>query len=263
MIKKITLFGIISLLISSCESVDENIIIFDEVRADKEVRLSAEEDSPMCTVHLQLTYATDENGHKAEVINEIIQERLLDMQELTMKQAVDSFANNYTRSYKRNFLPLYNQDRADSTKRSWYDYHYVITSQTQPGGKGTTNYIATIDYFEGSAHGMNMQQTILFDNKEGKEITLDDLFVRGYEKSLKTILHKALKEKLNAKSNQELNEMGYLRHMEMFPSKNFIFNEETITFIYNPHEIAPYDMGSIELTLALSTLQKILKNEYQ
>ena len=79
MIKKITLFGIISLLISSCESVDENIIIFDEVRADKEVRLSAEEDSPMCTVHLQLTYATDENGHKAEVINEIIQERLLDM----------------------------------------------------------------------------------------------------------------------------------------------------------------------------------------
>ena len=49
--------------------------------------------------------------------------------------------------------------------------------------------------------------------------------------------------------------------MDMFPSENFILGEEAITFIYNPYEIAPYEKGSIELTLAYSELDDILKND--
>lgn len=263
MMKKFTLLGIIALLMSSCESVDENVIHFGEATADKEVKLSNEEASPQCTVHLQLAYATEENGHKADVVNEIIQKRLLDMCDLTMQQAVDSFVNNYTETYRQNFQPLYNQDRADPSKRSWYEYHYVITTQVQQGGKGTTSYVATIDYFEGGAHGTNMQQTITFDNQSGNELTLDDIFAKGYEKTLTSLLQKALMEKLGVKNKKGLNNMGYLYHIEMFPSKNFILNDETITFIYNPHEIASYDKGSTELTLSLSDLNKILKKAYQ
>ena len=229
--------GLFALLMTGCESVDENTILFDEVSADKVVKLANDDNSPTCSVLLKLAYATEQNGHKASVINETIQKRLLNMHDLTMKQAIDSFANNYTESYRQNFQPLYNQDRLDSTKRSWYEYHYVITSQTQKGGKGTTAYIATIDYYEGGAHGVNMQETILFDNITGKELTLNDIF--------------------------ELKNKGYLLKMKIFPSKNFILNDETITFIYNPREIASYDKGSIELTVALSALKKILKKEYQ
>lgn len=263
MVKKILRIGLISLILISCESVDEDTILFDDVCADKEVKLSNEEDSPVCSVHLQLAYATEKNGHKAEVINNAIQKRLLEMNDLTMKQAVDSFANSYTDSYRRNFLPLYNQDRADTTKRSWYEYHYVITTSTQSGGKGTTSYLATIDYFEGGAHGVNQQQTIVFDNQNGKELSLDDLFVKGYEKKLTPILLKSLKEKTGAKNNKDLKKMGYLNQMDMFPSKNFILNDETVTFIYNPYEIASYDKGSTELTISLDALNSILKKKYQ
>ena len=119
MIKKITLLGLVALLMPSCESVDENVVLFDEVSTEKVVKLANEEQSPTCAVHLKLAYATEENGHKAQVINEIIQKRLLNMHDLTMKQAIDSFANSYTESYRQNFRPLYIQDRTDSTKRSW------------------------------------------------------------------------------------------------------------------------------------------------
>lgn len=263
MIKKSTILGLIVLMLSGCEQKDENTIIFGEVTADKQVVLSNDEGSPQCTVHLRLAYATDENGQKAGIVNETIQRRFLDMHDLTMKQAADSFANSYAAAYKKNFLPLYNQDRADTTKRSWYEYHYVITSQTQPRSKGTTSYIATIDYFEGGTHGVNMQQTILFDNHDGRELTLDDLFERGYENPLTAILLKSLQEKLGAESTRDLNNLGYLVGMKLFPSKNFILNDETITFIYNPHEIAPYEKGSTELTVSLSELGDILKKEYQ
>ena len=248
---------------SSCESADENIIYFDQVSTNKVVKLSHEEDSPICSVHLRLDYATEENGHKADVINEIIQKRLLDINDLSMKDAIDSFANSYTESYRQHLMPLYKQDRADSTKRSWYEYHYVITTQTQPGGIGTTTYIANIDYFEGGAHGVNMQQTILFDNKTGNELTLDDLFTKGYEDTLTPILIESLEEKIGVGSMTELNNKGYLVNIAMFPAKNFILNDETITFIYNPHEIASYDKGSIELTISLAQLNKILKKGHK
>jgi hypothetical protein len=46
--------------------------------------------------------------------------------------------------------------------------------------------------------------------------------------------------------------------MDIFPSENFILNDETITFVYNPYEIAPYAVGSIELIITYSEVSKIL-----
>lgn len=261
--RKQTIMMLIACGIAGCTPELSDTIEFDYACADKEVKLSNDEMPPTCAVHLQLAYATDRNGDKADVINSAIQKEFLDMGELTMQQAVDSFASSYASSYIKNFLPLYNQDRSDTTKRSWYNYHYVITTQTQPGGKSTTAYIATIDYFEGGAHGINQQKIMTFDNKTGHRVLLDDMFVSGYEGQLSAFLQEALCEKTGAESLKDLREQGYLFSMDMFPAKNFIFNDETITFIYNPYEIASYDKGSTELTLPLSTLSGILKQEYR
>ena len=261
--KKTTFTALLLCLAVSCTTEIEDAIFFDSATFDKEVKLSNDEGSPVCAVHLQLEYATDKNGHKAEVINEIIQQRLLNMSELTVQQAADSFASIYTSSYVRNFLPLYNQDRADTTKRSWYEYHYVITSQTQPGGFGTTSYNAIIDYFEGGAHGVNQRMTMNFENKTGRLLELEDIFVPGFESQLNPILQKALSEKVGVTNLKELQDKGYLFSMEMFPSKNFLLSDETISFIYNPYEIASYDKGETELNIALSALKNILKPEYK
>ena len=41
-----------------------------------------------------------------------------------------------------------------------------------------------------------------------------------------------------------------------------ILGGETITFVYNPYEIAPYALGSTELVLPYSQLNKILNNTF-
>jgi hypothetical protein len=261
--KKSLFSAFLLFLVFSCVTETEDTIFFNSATSDKEVKLSNDMGSPVCAVHLQLQYATEKNGHKAEVVNEIIQKKLLDMSELTIQQAIDSFANSYTSSYIRNFLPLYNQDRADTTKRSWYEYHYVITSETHPGGFGTTSYIAIIDYFEGGAHGVNQRMTMNFENKTGRLLELQDIFVPGFESQLNPILQKALTEKVGAKDYRDLQDKGYLFQTKMFPSKNFLLSDETITFIYNPYEIASYDKGETELNIALSALDSILKSEYK
>lgn len=259
--KKFTFFTLTACFFMACSTEIDDTIIFDNVTADKVVKLSNDDGSPVCTVHLQIATAAEKNGHKAEVVNRIIQKQLLNMEELTMQQAADSFVNTYTTSYLRNLLPLYNQDRADTTKRSWYEYHFVITSEARQGSKSTMAFIATTDYFEGGANSVNQRTAMNFDIQTGRLMGLNDIFMPGYENQLTAVLQEALCEKAGASNLSSLREKGYLVGMEMFPTPNFILEDETITFIYNPSEIAPHSLGETELVIPLSNLTQILRKE--
>ena len=261
--KIFTAFAALLVLLFSCKGVDESQIEFAQVKAEKTVSLSNEAMSPKCSVSLAIAYATEANGHRAEVINNTVSRRLLNIGDKSMQTAADEFAEQYTQAYLEHMLPLYNQDRADTTKKAWYEYHYIIEATTQPGTANTLTYLATIDYYEGGAHGINQLITFNFDIATGKQITLADLFAPGYETELKNTLLKALKSKTGLNSMNELKEAGYLYSMDIFPSENFILNDETITFVYNPYEIAPYAVGSIELIITYSEVSKILNPSFK
>lgn len=261
---KLYLLLLLPLLLFACKGTEEPTITFETITTDKEVKLSSEENSPRCQVHLKLLQATAENGEKAKVINETLMARLLNKPgEKDLQIAAEKFTEDYTTSYKNTMLPLYNQDRADTSKIAWYEYHYLIEATTQQGTANTLSYLATVDYYEGGAHGINQLITFNFDNTTGKLITLADVFAPGYESQLKSTLLKALKSKTGLNSMNELKDAGYLYSMDMFPSENFILNEETITFVYNPYEIAPYALGSIELVITYSEVSQILNSSFK
>lgn len=253
----------LTLLMASCSGGDENTVEFEKVTADKTVTLTCDDNSPSCAVHLNMDQATEGSGHPGELINAAVMKRLLDREEDNLKLAAEAFADSYTKSYKTNMVPLYNQDRADTTKRAWYQYHYIVETSTQKGSKGTVVYLATIDYYEGGAHGVNQLITMNFEEKTGRQLTLSDIFATGYEQPLKDVLLKALKAKTGCSTLGALKEKGYLYSMDIFPSENFILSEETITFIYNPYEIAPYAMGSTELIIPYSDVDKLLKTTFE
>ena len=249
------------MLTTACGTTDNDKLAFDKATVEKTVKIAPdEEDSPQCNVTLSIDYATDANGaERASQLNDVVQHKLLAMTGLAMQQAADSFANKYTRDYVQHYAPLYREDKKDEKKRSWYEYHYVIETQVQDGREGTVNYLATLDYYEGGAHGINQQLAMNFDTRTGHVYQLQDLFVPGFEQPLAKMLEKALCEKTDAKSVEQLRDMGYLYSMDMFAPENFIMEQETITFIYNPYEIAPYAMGKTELTLSWADLRSIMK----
>jgi len=261
--KKLILSASLFALLTACSNGDDNTIEFGMATTNKSVSLTSDENAPRCQVSLELAYATEKNGHKAEIINNAVQQRLLDMQDLPMQTATDSFANEYTSNYKNNYLPMYNKDRADTTKYAWYEYHYIIKTDVFGGFKGTTVYNIYLDYYEGGAHGINQHLTMNFENETGRTLALADVFVPGFQQQLSKILLEALEEKVGASNLKELHNRGYLYSMDMFPSENFILAEETITFIYNPYEIAPYSEGSIELIIPISDLKGILQEQFK
>ena len=250
------------LMLAGCQQMDENTVGFETFTADKTVELVEEENSPLCKVSLKVQSATKESGHRGEVINYTVVERLFHLHDVSVKTAVERFANEFTQTYRQTMLPLYNQDRNDTTKRSWYDFHYIISAETQKGSQKTVVYIATIDYYEGGAHGTNQQEIMNFEVKTGRLLTLQDIFIDGSEEELNEILLKALIESKGVSSLSELKEKGFLVSLDIYAPQNFIIGEETITFVYNPSEIAPYTEGATQLIIPYTALEKILKNSF-
>ena len=87
--------------------------------------------------------------------------------------------------------------------------------------------------------------------------------LRKVRQELNPILQQSLSEKVGANSLRDLHDKGYLVSMDIYPSKEFILNDETIDFIYNPSEIVSYDKGETLLTIPLSILDNILKPEFK
>lgn len=259
--RKIVSIILAAMMMTACgggSASDGTGLTFTMVKAGKTVSISQEQGAPQCQVSLQLAAVKDRE--QAAAINKAIISQLLNMEDMSdMQQAADSFAAKYTRDYQRNFAQLYREDRNDAAKRAWYEYHYNITTETKGGREGISVYTAIIDYYEGGAHGINQKLIMNFDNKTGKLLTLSDIFVAGFEQNLNSLLLEKLMVKADVDNIDKLHEKGYLYSMDMFAPENFSIDEESITFVYNPYEIAPYDKGMIELTLDYDELKEIWK----
>lgn len=248
-----------SLLLGGCGGAATETLQFDKAKVERVVPLTSEEGSPMCKVHLSLDSLSRSYGERAETINEAVVRRIFDLDDVGVQQAADSFANKYTRDYVKNFAPLYREDRGDELKKSWYEYHYDIDTEVQSLREHTVTYLITLDYYEGGAHGINQQLSMNFDTQTGQLITLDDLFVPGYQQQLRELLLERLLRETDSNTIDELHDKGYLYSMDMFAPENFILGDDEISFVYNPYEIAPYSAGKTELTLSYGQLKKILK----
>ena len=256
---KYTLIFVILTVFTVCRNDDEGKLTFEMLESEKTIRLSNEELSPVCSVSLKLPCATQESGEVGKKINEAVVYRLFNQADMGMQGAMDQFAEAYTMSYKTNMLPLYNTDRADTTKRSWYEFHYIINATIEQTSKRTLAYLATIDYSEGHANSIHQLIPFNFKVETGKEIRMKDIFVDGYETQLPPVLLKALMEKTETQNLDQLKEKGYLDQVEMYVPENFIVSDNTITFIFNPSEIASLELGTIELVLTYDQLKKFVK----
>ena len=250
------------LLLCAC-SQEKKTISFKTVTAGKTVALSNDSIPPTCSVSVSLEEATPESGRAGEIINATVTKRLLNRGDDGIQQAAEAFADDYTSNYIKTLLPLYNQDRKDPNKHAWYHYHYIINGHTQTGSKGTVVYIAEINYRQGGDHAVSQQVVMNFEEATGRLLTAKDIFIDGFEVQLKPLLMKALQEKTGLSTLTALHNMGYLKGMDIFVPENFILSSDAITFIYNPDEIAPYSVGSTELTITYTDMSQILNSSFQ
>ena len=133
-----------------------------------------------------------------------------------------------------------------------------VKGRTVEGYKGYISYIMTCEEYYGGAHPTTFNTIACFDPATGTEITLNDIFTEGYEEPLLEMLTRKLMEDEGVSTVEGLQEKGYFGE-EMFITNNFILGADSLTFLYNRYEIAPYAMGDIFISLDYETLKEIMK----
>lgn len=134
-----------------------------------------------------------------------------------------------------------------------------IKGSTVSGYNGYISYIMTQEEYYGGAHPTTFTTIACFDPATGAEITLKDIFKEGYEETLCTMLIDKLMKDNNVSTIDELCNKGYSLDIDFFITNNFILAQDSITFLYNRYEIAPYAMGDILISLDYTTLKEIMK----
>ncbi|MBO4560557.1 MAG: DUF3298 domain-containing protein, partial [Bacteroidaceae bacterium] len=113
--------------------------------------------------------------------------------------------------------------------------------------------------YTGGAHGGTLITCRNYRLEDGSVVTLDNYFKPGYEKVLIPILDKLLLKETGSPDREHLDEYGYFPEVPMFVPDNFEILKDSIAFIFNQYDIAPYSTGITTLTVPNDQIRSIIR----
>lgn len=119
------------------------------------------------------------------------------------------------------------------------------------------------DYeYTGGSHGSGFYGLHVLNRKGAPaKLALKDILLPGQDARLNEMQQAAWREYLKGKGMSESAVAEHLAAFPFAPTDNWRFAEGGLGFLYQPYEIAPYAMGTPELTLTTEQLSGIVKPE--
>ena len=145
----------------------------------------------------------------------------------------------------------------DATNNKWNTFMiYQVNSNTENLLSLTFN----MEGYTGGAHGFRTKTSSNYNPNTGEIIKLDDIVTDV--KKLKIIGRDFFIKENNLDSSKSLNEQGFwFIEGEFVLNNNFIISKDGLSFHYNQYEIAPYSMGTFNVTIPLKSIKNILKDK--
>ncbi len=217
-------------------------------------------DHPSCVFDLHVLKAHGTDTIFADAFNLDISTFLFGKRTTDVRGAMTHFIDSIIEQFKEE-----NKEEIRFAKEEGYeprdiDYEYVINTEVHYGNhRDIIGHFINMYQYTGGAHGGTFITCRNYRLEDGSVITLDDYFKPGYEEVLIPILEKKLLEYAECSSRDELDEHGYFSNEPMFVSENFEIRQDTIDFIYNQYDIAPYAMGITTLSVPNDEILTILR----
>lgn len=233
-------------------------LAFDTLRTISDTPLApADEASPACHLEVELICParTDSSLLARNVRREVLAFSLGEAYaDCPADEVVGRYAKDYADEYRRDLLSLYEENKARSEAEydaeAWFAYTQELRAKPLCDNPRCLVYRVDKHEYRGGAHGMYSIHYLNFDATDGRRLALNDVFRPDTEAALTERLLQRLMEKSGCRTLDELEEQGFLMGTDLFVTPNFRLGPDSIYFLYNVYEIAPYSAGAIELALA-------------
>ncbi len=244
---------------------DIGALKFDSLQVNRTEHLFGDTAKPACNIVMNVTYVSQSaDSVLKDSLNTFILALCLGDKYMnqTPAQAVDLYAEQYIRDYRRDLEPMYAKEsqKGEEYAGAWYSYYKGIEGHVQYYHGRLFVYRIDFNEYTGGAHGIYMASFFNMDMETLTSIRLADLFVPDYELPLTDLLWNQLMADNNVATHEELEDLGYTSTGDLTPTENFYLSEEGITFYYNVYEIAPYVMGPVKITLPFDAVRHLLND---
>lgn len=127
------------------------------------------------------------------------------------------------------------------------------------GHRGDLELFSISEFYQFGERGTGSIYYFVFNIKEQRQVSLDDILMPDQKETLSAMIkdkfHTALKKGgVNVAKHEQM--------WQFFLTKNFIFTKDGIKFLYQPDEIAPYEMGMPEFVIRYAELKGIIQEQY-
>lgn len=203
-------------------------------------------------VKVDMQFMKSENCTNEKVCN-LINGHLM---ELLLKQSSNLSIDEAVAEYIEDVKSEFHGDEVANV------YYVHLTGRAEYGKENVINYRLIEDVFTGGAHP-SIQTTILrFNTQTGDLVTLNDVFPTLNQPQLQKILLEKLMKDMNVHSIDELHQRGILEMADMFVSNNFSLLEDSIEFLYNEYDIAPYAIGACTIRVSYKDVKDIISTTW-
>lgn len=176
---------------------------------------------------------------------------------------VEQFSNELSVDYRLNNAPMVSL--LDTGSVYSFDNEHILSGFSLLSDKNIYAYGIERYVFMGGAHGLETRNYFNFNLKTGKVIAETDLFVADYKGKLAVIIKKRIieesreyKEEKDSQPILNLEDTDYWTD-SIKPNGNFYITDESINYVFNPYEIAPFYLGQTEVTIPFNRLANLLK----
>lgn len=256
--KSILFLSLLFLMVACSEKGDK--YAFQYVTFKETLPYTQGKEHPSCVFDLHVLKAHGTDTIFADAFNADISYYLFGKRTTDVRGAMTHFIDSIIDEFK-----LENKEQIQYAKEEGFeprdiDYEYIIETEVHYGNhRDIIGHFIKMYQFTGGAHGGTFITCRNLRLEDGSVVTLNDYFKPGYEQVLIPILDKLLLEYAGCSSRDELDEYGYFGNEPMFVSPNFEIRKDTIDFIYNQYDIAPYSTGITTLSVSNDQIRSIIR----
>ncbi|MCB2221951.1 MAG: DUF3298 and DUF4163 domain-containing protein [Bacteroidetes bacterium] len=170
------------------------------------------------------------------------------------EQLMKSMAHSFFKSYQMTTEGIPNIEGLAA-----FDWQKKISTEVLYNDNYILSLRLTKYAYAGGAHGVSIQNNLVFNLKNNSKVHLRDLLYEGFEPRLNALIDKKLRKLNGLNKSEKLKEAGFLID-EIEYNDNFFINNDGIIFYYNVYEIAPYASGPLEIFIPFYEIRGLLKD---
>ena len=167
----------------------------------------------------------------------------------TIHETMTAFADNMKAEWETELAERY---EPETEYKDMFQYHYIVKgSPVENELDSIMSYETQTSCYLGGAHGSYVVQYYNFEKASGKLLAIGDIVPAEKEMLVLTAMGDQLCKDWEVEDMAELQEKtGITMLGDLYLTNNFLLKGDSILFLFNQYEIAPYSSGLINVTVA-------------